>query len=409
MKTIYSLFLAVFITQIATAQTWNKQVSGTKSKLWNVYFLNNDTGFVCGKEAILKTTNGGANWNTLSFDDTDEFEVIQFVNSNIGYVSGANGTLLKTINGGNNWTNTSPNISDSAGGGIWFTNADTGLYAIGTKLYSNSRILKTRNGGVSWDTVYKGSGWISYFFFTDANHGWATASDSKILKTIDGGDNWTVQNVAGGWMSGIYFFNKDTGFVSGGICISYPDSAVGSTWETTDGGAIWNQVLDINSSGAKIFFANYDIGYSLWADCTGLGILMKTINGGSNWIKDSTVEGNLRGLYFTGTNNGYAVGDDGVILKYGIATSIKNLGPGKVNIAVYPNPTNHSATLKFENPTKEKCILTFYNTQGRLVLTITNITTNTVEIERRNLTSGPYFFQLCGSKQIIATGKLTIE
>lgn len=409
MKTIYLLLYVTFITQIASAQTWSKQVSGTKNKLWNIYFVDNQLGFACGNEVILKTTNGGIQWEMLSFEVKDEFVAIQFVNSNLGYVSGSNGTLLKTANGGNKWDNISPNISDRKGGGIWFTSADTGFLALGTNQYSNSKILKTRNGGLVWDTVYRGTGWISYIYFSDAKHGWATASGSKVVKTIDGGDNWTVLDVNGGWMSGVYFFNKDTGFVSGGKCISYPDTAIGSTWKTIDGGSTWYQVFNNSSSGAKIFFANADIGFSLWADCTGLGSLMKTTDGGNTWVKDLTTQDNLRGLFFMNADNGYAVGDSGIILKYGNSTFLKNLGNDKGNINVYPNPTNQSATIVFDNPTNDMYILTLYDNQGRLVQTITNVTTNKVEINRKNLMSGYYFLQLSKGRQIIASGKLKIE
>jgi hypothetical protein len=79
------------------------------------------------------------------------------------------------------------------------------------------------------------------------------------------------------------------------------------------------------------------------------------------------------------------------------------------NYRIYPNPTTLSATLEFKNPTKQECTLTLYDLHGQLLRTIKNITTDKVEIERQSLASGLYFFQLRTEKQIIATGKLTIE
>lgn len=76
---------------------------------------------------------------------------------------------------------------------------------------------------------------------------------------------------------------------------------------------------------------------------------------------------------------------------------------------LYPNPTNQSATLEFNNPTKQTCTLTLYDLHGQVVQTIKNITADKVEIERQNLASGLYFFQLRTDRQIIATGKLTFE
>lgn len=76
---------------------------------------------------------------------------------------------------------------------------------------------------------------------------------------------------------------------------------------------------------------------------------------------------------------------------------------------LYPNPTNQSATLEFNNPTKLNCTLTLYDLHGQIVRTVKNITTDKVEIERQNLIDGLYFFQLRTDRKIVATGKLKIE
>ena len=55
------------------------------------------------------------------------------------------------------------------------------------------------------------------------------------------------------------------------------------------------------------------------------------------------------------------------------------------------------------------CKIRVYNTLGQLLLTIDNITTGQVKIERTNLNSGLYFFQLQRDRQIIVMGKFMIE
>ncbi|MBK9335008.1 MAG: hypothetical protein IPM96_22050 [Ignavibacteria bacterium] len=44
--------------------------------------FSNDTGY------ILKTTNGGDNWNIIYTDNRD-FKAIKFINLNVGYVCAA--------------------------------------------------------------------------------------------------------------------------------------------------------------------------------------------------------------------------------------------------------------------------------------------------------------------------------
>ncbi|MGZ4056955.1 MAG: T9SS type A sorting domain-containing protein [Bacteroidia bacterium] len=81
----------------------------------------------------------------------------------------------------------------------------------------------------------------------------------------------------------------------------------------------------------------------------------------------------------------------------------------EIKTSLFPNPFTDLATLQFDNSKKENCTLTLYDLHGQAVRTINNIITGKVEIERQSLVSGLYFFQLRTDRQIIATGKLTIE
>lgn len=94
-----------------------------------------------------------------------------------------------------------------------------------------------------------------------------------------------------------------------------------------------------------------------------------------------------------------------------IASCITNISENRIhnNFSVSPNPFNQYTTIQFENGKKEICSITLYNTQGQVVLSITNFKTDKVEIDRGNLISGLYFFKVCRGEQIIANGKIAIE
>ncbi|NOQ76153.1 MAG: T9SS type A sorting domain-containing protein [Crocinitomix sp.] len=79
------------------------------------------------------------------------------------------------------------------------------------------------------------------------------------------------------------------------------------------------------------------------------------------------------------------------------------------NFKIYPNPMSKSSVLEFKNATNENHKLILYNTQGRVVRTITNIKSNQVIIEKGGLNAGLYFFQLTTKNRIIITGKILIE
>ena len=76
---------------------------------------------------------------------------------------------------------------------------------------------------------------------------------------------------------------------------------------------------------------------------------------------------------------------------------------------IYPNPFNNSTTLFFANPKNQNHTVSLYDTQGRLVRTIANITADRVVIERKKLRSGLYFFQLHTDIEVRASGKLIAE
>lgn len=106
----------------------------------------------------------------------------------------------------------------------------------------------------------------------------------------------------------------------------------------------------------------------------------------------------------------YLVDDVSVTKVAGCDTVVSGISEyTNTSFKIYPNPTNQNATLEFKNSSKQNCTLTLYDLRGQVVQIIKNITTDKVEIERQSLASGLYFFQLCTDKQIIATGKLTLE
>ena len=69
-----------------------------------VFFVNESVGYVITHGNLLKTTDGGMNWDEIRFDGWETS--IYFINENIGFIAAAEG-LKKTINGGLTWTTNS--------------------------------------------------------------------------------------------------------------------------------------------------------------------------------------------------------------------------------------------------------------------------------------------------------------
>jgi len=86
---------------------------------------------------------------------------------------------------------------------------------------SNGLLLKTTNGGSSWDSMPTGTTkilWESYFINNQT--GWIAGGDydetGMVIKTTDQGETWVQQfSTNSNWMTNIWFINSQTGFAVG--------------------------------------------------------------------------------------------------------------------------------------------------------------------------------------------------
>jgi hypothetical protein len=106
------------------------------------------------------------------------------------------------------------------------------------------------------------------------------------------------------------------------------------------------------------------------------------------------------------------VGDDyyGTSQNFTVVTATGIVDPlYSIQMNIYPNPLRDYTSIEFENSKHLNHTLTVYDSQGRIVRSIHNITSGTVRVERNNLTSGLYIIRLRDENEIRAIGKLVIE
>jgi photosystem II stability/assembly factor-like uncharacterized protein len=136
--------------------------------------------------------------------------------SSTGYVVGLNyslpgdnkGLILKTTNGGDSWNmvhNPPARLS-----GIHFPTSDVG-YAAGL----SSQIVKTTDGGTTWTSANTGiDADLTSVFFTSSTIGYTCGTSGKIYKTTDGGNTWTLQNSGvTNYLYDILFTNDSSGLL----------------------------------------------------------------------------------------------------------------------------------------------------------------------------------------------------
>lgn len=161
------------------------------------FLENNDNGFALTSyqtgippgiyyhNEIYETTNNGESWVLIQSINngwgSGYYSSINFLNNNIGFLSGGIG-MRKTTDGGISWHVI---YSYAQGYGFecdpFFCNQNVGYIS------SYNRILKTTNEGNNWFNIFNGSDNINSLFFNDNNTGYAVGDFGYILKTTNGG------------------------------------------------------------------------------------------------------------------------------------------------------------------------------------------------------------------------------
>lgn len=215
---------------------------GSGHSYYSSYFINQNTGWICGSGSIIfKTTNGGNSFDSSAIPVGYLYDIF-FRNSNEGLVCGEAATMFRTTNGGLNWNQIIVPVGTQASNFLEFSfiNNNTG-FIVG---FGNNKLYKTTNFGLSWDSVSRAQSYDNSYtlFFVNELTGWIAGSAGFLRKTTNGGLNWWQENVlqfGNGGFGDLYFYNDTIGWAVG---------TLGKILYTESGG----QMLSINNNTNKI-------------------------------------------------------------------------------------------------------------------------------------------------------------
>ena len=156
---------------------------------------------------LIKTTDGGATWTDIPVTGLSSVYDIEFVDNATGYLCGYNNNIFKTTDGGATWVNQPVTIATPANNAILlakieFINASVG-YCVGFSIsYDKNFIFKTTNGGATWNQLTSPAQTDSTadvytsFFAPNVNEiyivgGNVANNTSTLLKSTDGGISWS--------------------------------------------------------------------------------------------------------------------------------------------------------------------------------------------------------------------------
>lgn len=301
---LIGVYLTLFISFPLNAQwTWsNPQPSGADNNV--ILFVDQEVGIILNDFEILRSDNGGTSWKIIK--EIDNMKAIDFAND-FGAIICRWGEFFISEDKGLTWTKKEiPDVPfDPRFNSIKVFSKDTIV------LSAMNFIMRTNNGGKNWELITSNLEKCIKTFFINPNLGHAICGywEPKILKTENGGLTWETTYLPDhGDLINLYFYNEQIGFVS---------SDYYGVLKTIDGGKNWFNPTDNNLQYIYDFeFISEDIGYA----GGNYGQIYKTLDGGVNWFKSGFQDlligdSDIHSITFTDNQTGYAVGMHGRIYK----------------------------------------------------------------------------------------------
>jgi len=231
----------------------------------------------------------------------------------------------------------------------------------------NRTLLYSADAGLTWDdfSLSGSQADITYLQFVDSLHGFLILlhgqmyayTDGSVLKTSNGGLTWetiTALEFYDGRLLAMDFVDEQTGY------ISLPEEGLA---KTIDGGLTWEFLanpLDQEIKYIRFFTENQGVVVS------DERIVACTADGGTSWdvVYDSlSATDTYNACYFTGWNSGWLAGSRGVIKRFtGTYTSFRAEAPlASPDFSVYPNPVSKTLNINYKGRIISWCL---YNLKG---------------------------------------------
>jgi photosystem II stability/assembly factor-like uncharacterized protein len=334
---IASGFDGLILRSTDAGENFTQVTSSVTGDMWGLQMLNDTLGWACGNfNSLIKTTDGGQSWQRiLTTGYTSDYWWIEFLNENYGFIAG-NGFVLRTTNGGINWdivpagdsyplfsldvidslhiaaagyggfNYAAKNLYSSDGGNNWITgdtlttepvnciqyiNQDTGYLVMGEHYYG-----KTTNRGQVWDYTYNPEmGEFELQFLLNNNLGYSTGTALSVYKTQNGYESWKPTIINDNF-SDIFFTSENKGFAISSFGNSHPCGL----YKTEDGGINWEKVTNA-SDGTTLLFLDSLAGF------IGTYQIYKTTDGGTTWFIPNGGQGGAGKIFFIDETTGWAI------------------------------------------------------------------------------------------------------
>lgn len=345
MKNLFATSLIAFLLSTTSENCfaqWTPVYQDINTVYGDAAFPTDNTGYVTAADSagavVLYTNDGGSTWSKKYISGWSYISKIAMTDSLTGYLikSGVPVQLLKTSDG---FTTYSIHNLDScyAVMSLELINDSTGFY-----LNNETRLRKFKNSGTNFFHVFDTLSEGQNLQFTSSSIGYLD-NGTRLLKTIDGGSTWNyVNNTLGFYTASFRFADSLNGYFHDGDNI----------YKTNDGGVSFT--LQFNFPGATTFSAlgNYcmaanNIGNVAYT--TDGGITWQQEITGINWISSETyiLKNTPGGDYFL-----FSEFCGEIRKRQPIVAGISNVSD-KDHMILYPNPTTDCIIVKSDVEVKK--------------------------------------------------------
>ena len=254
----YTYGTGIVIHTCDGGQSWQIQTQLDSLYFEHIQFTDKNHGWLCGEYGtVYKTTNGGMTWIDMSpnvpgriLHNAEGSEGVRegwqvlyynmyFFNNDEGFVTGIKMNqqekkqevlFFMTDDGGGHWLPVQEAPKEML---FWtvFLNRQKGFTTGG------GTIFQSTDRGRTWASVYAGKrDQLRGLFFLNEEMGWACGFSGRILRTTDGGRNWEEIQVTKNRLRSIAFIDEKNGFVVGDH-----NAEDGVLYRSDDGGRTWEK------------------------------------------------------------------------------------------------------------------------------------------------------------------------
>lgn len=308
--------LCISCSQVPTTSSnpWKVLNLPTQASFADIAFTDdNNHGWVVGSQtSLFETTDGGNTWEQRNLDLEGEkisFSSISFKGQE-GWITGEPSILLHTEDGGKSWSRI-PLSSKLPGTPYSIIALDKSSAEMVTNL---GAIYRTNDSGRSWKALVEGAVGVARNISRSADGKYvAVSSKGNFYSTWEPGQTeWTPHNRTSSRRVQNMGFTQDNRLwmIARGGQIQFSEPGEYDTWQEAD-------YPEVSTSWGFLDVA-YRTPEELWM-AGGSGNLLASFNNGQTWSKDRDVEdvpSNLYKIVFVKPEQGFILGQRGVLLKY---------------------------------------------------------------------------------------------